>query len=133
MQNQHALRTPPDPAPLLRYLDLVVLALALPLFAVAGLPLLGYAGAAGAWLAQRAIGELLRRRAAATGDPRRVTAVLGMSMIVRGWFLLLCILLTGLSDRDAGLSAALLAVVLVTAHLTTVMLAQQPSPAGSGR
>jgi len=133
MQSQHALRTSQDPTTLLRYLDLVVLALALPLFPIAGLPLLGYAGAAGAWLAQRAVGELLRRHAATTGDPRRVTAVLGMSMIVRGWFLLICVLLTGLSDREAGLSAALLAVVLVTAYLTTVMLAQPPSPAGSGR
>jgi hypothetical protein len=133
MQSQHALRATEEPTTLLRYLDLVVLALALPVFPIAGLPLLGYAGAAAAWLAQRAIAELLRRHAAATGDPRRVTAVLGMSMIVRGWFLLICILLTGLSDREAGLSAALLSVVLVTAHLTTVMIGQPPSPARSSR
>ena len=43
----HALKAS-DPMPLrmLRYLDLAVLALALPIFVAAGLPLLGYAGAA---------------------------------------------------------------------------------------
>ena len=38
--------------PALRHLDLVVLALALPLFLVAGFPMLGYAAGAVAWLAQ---------------------------------------------------------------------------------
>jgi hypothetical protein len=33
-----------------RLLDLVVLALALPIFVLAGLPLAGYAAGAGAWL-----------------------------------------------------------------------------------
>src|SRR4051794_13557619 len=39
----------------LRHLDLVVMAVALPIFLAAGLPLLGWAAASGAWLAQRAI------------------------------------------------------------------------------
>jgi hypothetical protein len=133
MQNQHALRTSGDPNTPLRYVDLAVVALALPVFALGGLPLLGWAAAAGAWLAQRGVQALLERRAKATGDPRRVTAVLGLSMIVRGWFLLLCILLAGLYDREAGLSAALLAVLLVTIHLTTAMLGRPVGPAGSGR
>ena len=38
-----------------KYLDLVVLALALPVFLLAGWPMLGYAAGAVAWLAQRAI------------------------------------------------------------------------------
>ena len=38
-----------------RYLDLVVLALTLPVFAVAGLPLLGWGAAAFAWCTQRAL------------------------------------------------------------------------------
>ena len=43
------------PSALLRYADLGLLALALPIFLVAGLPMLGYAVAAAAWLAQHAI------------------------------------------------------------------------------
>ena len=39
----------------LRYLDLGVLALALPIFLVTGLPLLGWGAAAFGWVAQRLI------------------------------------------------------------------------------
>ena len=37
----------------IRFLDLVLLAVALPVFLVAGLPMLGYAAGAAAWLVQR--------------------------------------------------------------------------------
>jgi hypothetical protein len=117
----------------LRLLDFAVLVIALPVFVVAGLPLLGWAAAAGAWTAQRGVQALLERRLAATGDPHRVTAVLGVSMIVRGWFLLLCILFAGLAEREAGLSAALLALVLITIHLTTVMIGRPVGPAAGRR
>jgi hypothetical protein len=76
---------------------------------------------------------LLERLVAATGDPHRVTAVLGVSMIVRGWFLLLCILFAGLAEREAGLSAALLALVLITIHLTTVMIGRPAGPVAGRR
>ena len=39
----------------IRHLDLVVLLIALPIFLVAGWPMLGYLGGAVAWLAQRGI------------------------------------------------------------------------------
>src|SRR5438093_4908828 len=42
-----------DRVEVFRYLDLVVLALAFPVFVVAGFPLLGYAAGAVAWLLQR--------------------------------------------------------------------------------
>ena len=40
---------------ILRYLDLILLAVALPVFIAADWPLLGYAVAAGAWVAQRLV------------------------------------------------------------------------------
>ena len=49
------------PLRVLRYLDLVVLALALPIFIAAGLPLLGWAGAAGGWLLQRLIQHFIEQ------------------------------------------------------------------------
>ena len=55
--------------PVVRYLDLIVLALALPVFVVAGWPMLGYAAGAVAWLAQRAIQALDDR--AGPRRPRR--------------------------------------------------------------
>ena len=40
---------------LIRYLDIVLLVVALPVFVAADLPMLGYAAGAAAWLVQRAI------------------------------------------------------------------------------
>jgi hypothetical protein len=131
MQSQHALRTPQDPLTLLRYLDLVVLALALPLFVLAGLPMLGYAAAASAWLAQRAIRELLTRRAKASDDPRTVAGLLAGSMLIRGWLAALTIFGVGLADRDAGLSAAVLVIALFTIFLSVEMLTR-PFETGGG-
>jgi hypothetical protein len=117
---------------MLRWLDLAVLALALPVFLAAGLPLLGWGGVAGAWLAQRVAQQLLERRARASGDPRRSTAVLALSMFARVWILALTIFVLGKADRDAGLSAALLSVVLVTVYLTAIMTSGPLAP-GSRR
>ena len=133
MQNQHALRTSGDPLSVLRYLDLVVLALALPLFVLADLPLLGYAAAAGAWLAQRAIRELLNRRANASDDPRTVAGLLAGSMLIRGWLAALAIFGVGLADRDAGLSAAVLVIALFTIFLSGEMVTRPFEPRGRRR
>jgi len=102
-----------------RVLDLVVLALALPVFVLAGLPLLGYAVAAGAWLLQRGVGSLLARRAAASDDPRTVVGLLTASMIGRGWTVALAIFAAGLLiEREAGLSAAILLLAIFTVYFT---------------
>ena len=52
-----------------RYFDFVVLALALPMFIVADLPIAGYLTAAGAWSVQRAIQIVTTRRAAGEQGP----------------------------------------------------------------
>jgi hypothetical protein len=111
-----------------RYLDLVLLALALPVFLVAGLPMLGYAAAAVAWLAQRALQVWLNRRAAASDDPRTVVGIAAGSMIGRGWLVALTIFAAGLSDEDAGLAAAVLVIVLFTAYFTVSMIMRPFEP-----
>ena len=105
-----------------RYLDLLLLALALPVFLAAGLPMLGYAAGAAAWLAQRALQVWLNRRAAASHDPRTVVGIAAGSMIGRGWLVALTIFAAGLSDEDAGLAAAVLVIVLFTAYFTVSMI-----------
>jgi hypothetical protein len=105
-----------------RYLDLVLLAVALPVFVVAGLPMLGYAAGAGAWLVQRAVQVSLHRRAVASDDPRTVVGIAAGSMIGRGWLVALTIFAAGLADEDAGLSAAVLVIVLFTAYFTVSMI-----------
>jgi hypothetical protein len=105
----------------MRYLDLLVLALALPVFVLAGFPLLGYAAAAVAWLAQRGLREYLNRRARASDDPRTVAGLLAGSMLARGWFVAAAIFGVGLADNKAGLAAGVLSITLFTFMLTGEM------------
>lgn len=117
---------------IIRYLDLVLLALALPLFLLADLPLLGYAAAAAAWLTQRAINAYATTRAKRSEDPREVVGLLAGSMIGRGWLVAGAIFAVGLAGaREDGLAAAVLSIVLFTVFFATQMVVRpfdQPLP-----
>jgi hypothetical protein len=110
------------PLRMLRYLDLAVLALSLPIFVAADLPMLGWAGAAGAWLAQRGVQVLIEGRARQSDDPRTVAGLLTGSMMARGWLVAGTIFVVGLTEREAGLAAALLSITLFTIYFTAQML-----------
>lgn len=116
----------------LRYADLVVLAVALPIFVLAGLPILGYAAAAAAWLAQHAVLALADRgaeSALARGDRRRALGLIGAATLGRVWLVTLAILLVGLlGEREDGLAAAVLALALVTVHLACMALSKLLEP-----
>jgi hypothetical protein len=124
--------TPSRGLRLLEWLDLAVLPFALPLFLVAGLPLLGWGVAATAWLAQRAIQVALARRATASDDLRTVAGLVVASMIARGWLVALAIFGAGLAEREAGLSAAVLAIVLFTVYFTAQIFVR-PFATGGAR
>lgn len=118
----------------IRYLDIVVLAISLPVFLVAGWPMAGWAVAAGAWLIQRGVQIYTTRRAAAADDPRTTVGVLAGSMIGRGWFVAIAIFLVGVNDNAAGLAAAVLVVVLFTIYFTVGMILRPfDAPAGPRR
>ena len=106
---------------MLRHLDLLVLAVALPVFLVAGLPLLGWGAVAAVWLALRVLHDLISRRAVATEDPRRSTLLLAVGMVGRVWLLALTIFAAGIAEREAGLAGAVLSIAVVTAYLIGVM------------
>ncbi|MGH2762456.1 MAG: hypothetical protein ACRDLD_07735 [Thermoleophilaceae bacterium] len=110
------------PLRMLRYLDLVVMALALPIFIAADLPLAGWGGASGAWLVQRALQAGINRRARASDDPRTVAGLLTGSMIARGWLVAGTVFVIGLTEREAGLTAAILAITLFTFYFSSQML-----------
>ena len=117
----------------LRHLDLVVLLLALGVVAAAGLPILGWGAAAVAWLTQRAIAVLLERKARAATEPRAVAGLMVASMLTRGWLVAIAIFAAGLAENDAGLTAAVLFLLLFTVYLTTNMALrpfenQEPTP-----
>ena len=120
----------------LRYADLGLLALALPAFALAGWPLLGYAVAAAAWLAQHAVRLAADRRATRAigeGDRRTALGALAAATLGRVWLVALAILLVGLSEREAGLAAAVLTAALVTLHLGGRFVARARGPGGEAR
>jgi hypothetical protein len=110
------------PLTVLRYLDFAVLLLALPIFIAAGLPLLGWVGAAAGWTIQRTVQYGIEKRARASDDPRTVAGLLTGSMIARGWIVAGSIFIVGLSEREAGLAAAILSITLFTFYFTSQML-----------
>jgi hypothetical protein len=97
----------------------VALALALPVFLLAGLSLAGYAAMLVTWLAQRGLGVLLQRRADASDDPRQIVGLIAGGSMARAWITALAILATGLVDERAGLAAVLLALVLFTTYFAS--------------
>jgi hypothetical protein len=104
--SQHAIRSS-DPAAALRFLDVGLIILALPFVVVAGLPVLGYAVGAAAWIVQRIAGELIERRARAADDPRTEIGLTVGSIIARAWVVGLAIVAVGTAgSRDDGAMAA---------------------------
>ena len=121
----------------IRYFDLVLLVAALPVFLATGLPMLGYAVLAAAWLAQLGIEIYVQRRAAtelASGNRRAAMGWVGFSTLGRVWLVALAVLLVGLlGDRDDGLAAAVLAAVLFTVHFAGRFIAGAIESPAEGR
>jgi hypothetical protein len=100
-----------------KHVDLLVLAAALAVFVLGGLPLLGYAVAAGAWLLQRGIQVLAGRRVGnelAHGNRQKAMGTVAATALGRVWLMVTAVLLVGIAEREAGLAAALLLLVLFT-------------------
>jgi hypothetical protein len=120
-ESPERLQGAPRAARLLRAADLAILAVALPLFLLLGWPLVGYAAAAVAWLAQRALQHFAAGRARAAlgrGERRVALGAIAGATLGRVWIVTLAILVVGLAaEREDGLAAAVLSLVLVTAHL----------------
>jgi hypothetical protein len=100
-----------------KHVDLFVLAAAAVVFLLAGFPMLGYAAAAAAWLAQRAIQWLAQRRsteALKNGNRQRAMGIVAATTLGRVWLMATVVLLVGIAQRTAGLSSALLLAALFT-------------------
>lgn len=117
----HALRT--SDIKLARYTDLVVLALALPLFLTTGLPFEGWAGGTVAYVAQRLIGAYAESRARGSEDPKVVAGWMTGGVIARGWLVALTVFGTGIAFGDpAGLSSAVLFLATFTISVPVRMV-----------
>src|SRR4051794_38311327 len=122
----------PTSVRVLKNVDVIVLAVALVLFLIAGFPIAGWAAGAGAWAIQRGINELAVRKATSAEDVRTRVGLLAGSMILRGWVVAGIIIAVGIGNHDAGLAAAVLFLMVFTLQLTMTMAMRpfetQPPP-----
>jgi hypothetical protein len=116
----------------LRYLDLALLVAALPVFLAADLSIAAYVVIAAVWIAQHGIEVYAERssaRALEAGNRRAAMGWIGATTLARVWIITLAVLLVGvLGDKDAGLAAAVLAVILFTVHFGVRMLGKLLEP-----
>ncbi|MGH2968206.1 MAG: hypothetical protein ACRDK0_03955 [Solirubrobacteraceae bacterium] len=112
-----------DPLVLFRWLDVVLVVLAAPFVVLTGLPVLGYVAGAAVWIANRAIGTLVERRATAQEDVRKAVGLNLGALIARSWLVGLTILAVGLAgEREDGLTAAILLLAAFTLYFVTSLL-----------
>lgn len=101
-----------------KYVDLLLLAAALAVFLLGDLPMLGYAVGAVAWLAQRGIQMVAAKRSQEelkAGNRQKAMGIVGATTLARVWLMATAVLLVGLlGEREAGLAAAVLVLVLFT-------------------
>lgn len=118
-----------------KHVDLLLLAVALVVFAIGGLPLLGYAVAATVWLAQRGVQMLAARRAGdelSHGNRQRAMGTIAATTLGRVWLMATAVLLVGIADRESGLAAALLLLALFTVSFAAQGVAYLLEPDGQG-
>lgn len=100
-----------------KYVDLIALLVALAVFLLGDLPLLGFAAAAAVWLTQRGIQMLAQRRMKqelARGNRQKAMGIVAGSTLGRVWLMATAVLLVGIAERESGLAAAILLLALFT-------------------
>ena len=118
-----------------KHVDLLVLAVAAVVFVGAGWPLLGYATATVAWLAQRGVQWLAQRRsteALKAGNRQRAMGIIAATTLGRVWLMAIIVLVVGIAERTAGLSSALLLAALFTISMGTSGIAYLLEPESQG-
>lgn len=111
------------PAPVLVYLDVVVLAVATPIMLLIGVSPVGYLAGAGAWIVLRAAGVGVDRAADALKDPRSEITLRLAYLLGRLFLLAIAVIVVrNASGRDAGLTALVVIVFAFTMQLLLSVL-----------
>jgi hypothetical protein len=122
----------------LKYLDLLLLAAAFVVFLVGDFPMLGYAVGAAVWLIQRLVQVYATRRATAelaAGNRQKAMGIVAATTLGRVWLMATAVLVVGLvADKEDGLAAALMVLVLFTVSFAAQGLAHlfADAPEGQG-
>jgi len=104
-----------------------LVALALPVFAVAGWPLRGWALAAILWIAAQALGLLLSRLSLGA-DNLAASGVRGIGMMFRPVAVMVVVIAVAASDAEIGVAAGLLYALAYTLELSLSLLTYFGSP-----
>lgn len=105
-----------------------LIALALPVFAVAGWPLRGWALGAILWVAAQALGLLLSRLPLG-GDSLTASGVRGVGMMFRPVAVMVVVIAVAASNPEVGVSAGLLYALAYTLELGLSLLTYFGGPA----
>jgi phosphotransferase system glucose/maltose/N-acetylglucosamine-specific IIC component len=101
----------------LRYFDVVLIAVAAPIMLLIGVPAVGYLLGAGAWIALRAVGVAVERMVSATSDSGRQISLRMTFMFSRLFLLALAVIAARGTSKDDGLTALVVIVVAFTLSL----------------
>jgi quinol-cytochrome oxidoreductase complex cytochrome b subunit len=108
----------------LRYIDVGLVIATAPFVALGGLPMLGYAFGAGAWVVSRLGAEWLDRRAGT--DLRQRVGYHVAGMMGRVWIVVCAVVAARFAgDRDDGVMAAVLVLAAFTVYFAMSMLVRQ--------
>lgn len=116
----------------IRFFDLFLLAAALPVFVAAELPLVAWAVVAIVWLACLGVELYAERRVGqelAGGNRREAMGWVAITSLGRVWLIAITVLLVGLlAEREAGLAAAVLSLILFTVHFGARFIVRAMTP-----
>jgi hypothetical protein len=112
-----------DPLAYVRWLDVGLLVVTVPVLLLAGLPELGVIVGASAWVLNRLVGAFLEARARKARTAKAQTGLLLASTMGRAWLAGLTILAAGLAgEREDGLTAAILVLAAFTVYFVLSLI-----------
>lgn len=119
--------------PVLRFLDVVLVLLTLPVALLLGAPAGGCLIGAGVWVAQRGIAEAVVRKAQASDDVRSAVKLNVGALLVRAWLVTLGVIAAGVGiGDDHGAAAALTVLAAFTVYLVLSLLSRAGSDPAAG-
>ena len=112
-----------DPVAFVRYLDLVLLAMAAPFALLLGAPVLGFVVGAVAYTLQRLGGAALERKARGAGSARAAVGLQLASSLGRAWLTGIAIVVVGVAGARAdGLTAAITVIAAYTVFFAITLI-----------
>ena len=119
---------------LFRYLDVCLVLATAPFVLIGGMPGLGYAIGAAAWVLTRAGTAFLHAQARRAGDAKVRAGLMVSALLGRVWLVALAIILARyLGSKDDGIMAAALLLAAFTVYLAMTFITRDGPLSGAPR